>query len=162
MAMTCKEDPETHKVLADTFTICINIFVSENLENSSWPFCLGQAGPTGSLSSLLAASFGVHFICLKFSQSALHQKTTHLFKFHTASALRSRMSCRATGQAPSVVLPRPSGIVDSLPKSSWELPHWSEPGLRFRKLTGRLYPCRQSPLNLQLASASSRNDGQET
>lgn len=86
------------------------------------------------------ASFGVHFICLKSSQSARHQKTTHLFKFHTTSALRSRMSCRATGHAPSVVLPRPSGIVNSLPKPSWELPHWSEPGLRFRKLTGRLDP----------------------
>lgn len=87
-----------------------------------------------------AASFGVHFICLKSSQSALHQKTAHLSKLHTASALRSCVSCRATGQAPSVVLPRPSGIVDSLPKPSWELPHWSEPGLRFRKLTGRLDP----------------------
>lgn len=120
--------------------LCINIFVSKNLESSSWPFCTGQAGPTESLSPQLTASLGVHFICLKSSQSAFHQKTACLSKVHTASALRSRVRSRATGHTPSVVLPRPSNTVDSLPKPSWELPHWSEPGVRFRKLTGRLHP----------------------
>lgn len=77
VAMTCKEDPETHKVLADTFAIRINIFVSENLESSSWPFCPGQAGPTGSLSSLLRHPLGfTSFASNPLSQLSIKRRLT--------------------------------------------------------------------------------------